>query len=391
MEEVFDVAAEKAAAEQATFELQVARADLFKALRTIGGVIESAQILPILSHVKLEATEAELTLYATDSEVELVSTVPLRIPVNQPVAVTVPGKKLLEVCRTLPDDSLISLICSNNWVKIKASGNIEFDLSALPANGFPLIKLQQESSTYKIQEDKIYSLLSGCAFAMAQHDVRHFLNGMFFSFSGTDIKITATDGHRLAIDSVATSLQQECGIKSAIVPRKAVLELIRLMESTESDIDVTVTEQHIKITTEKFMLSTRLLEGSYPDCQRLIPDLNGEKAVVSRLLFKDALNRAAVLAKEKYSGVRLAFSSGTLKVSANNSDNERAQESFSIDYHGGDIVMAFNISYLLDVINVLATGNIVFILSDPKKHVLIQAVGSDEDSSALYVVMPMTL
>lgn len=393
MVDVFDFAEapESTVVEQA-FDIVVERSPLLAALKKVSGVVENSQILQILSHIKLQVQGETLTVVATDSEVELVSTIRILQPVEGTFAITVPGKKLLDVCRTLPEGASIAFSCSRSWVKIRATDSIEFTLSALPSEGFPVIRLQESGQKFVVPRAAGVALLQNAAFAMAHNDVRHFLNGMLFTFADNTLKVTATDGHRLAIDFAAMqATEQSDSPVSAIVPRKAILELVKLVDASEGDLTITVTDQHIRVDADSFVLSTRLLEGAYPDCERLIPDYDGTKAIVSRLLFKQALSRAAVLAKEKYHGVRLSFLPGELRVSSTNAENEKAEEAFPIDYEGETIVMAFNIGYLLDVVNVLTSTDIDFVLSDPQKCVLLKSYGEGGSEDALYVVMPMTL
>ncbi|MBT4884961.1 MAG: DNA polymerase III subunit beta [Legionellales bacterium] len=393
MEDVFDFAeVQESTVVEQEFELVVDRSCFLSALKTVSGVVENSQILQILSHIKMIAKGDMLTVMATDSEVELVSSFKMLKKVEGEFAITVPGKKLLDVCRTLPDGASITMYCARNWVKICASDNIEFTLSALPSEGFPVIRMGTEGRSFSLQKADFTSLLGSSSFAMAHSDVRHFLNGMLFTFSDDVLKVTATDGHRLAIDFASLAAGDGAdGDAVAIIPRKAVLELAKLIDSAEGEVAVTVTPQHVKVVTESFVLSTRILEGDYPDCEKLIPDYDGTKAIVSRVLFKQALSRAAVLAKEKYHGVRLSFSDGQLKISSTNSDNEKAEEVFQVEYDGEEISMAFNISYLLDVVNVLSATDIDFVLSDPQKCVLLKEYGDGGCKDALYVVMPMTL
>ena len=391
--EVFDVSVGDSTVLEQEFDIRVGSKELLTALKTVIGVVESSQILQILSHVKIIARNGTLTIISSDSEVELISTLPLLTKISGEFSITLPGKKLFDICRTLPVGVEVALFCTKNWVKIRATENIEFTLSALPAEGFPIIRFSSDASSFTLSTKSMSLLLGSSSFAMAHNDVRHFLNGMLLTFSSDNVKVTATDGHRLAIDFARLD-SNDCSDApiSSIVPRKAVLELAKLIDVTdEGQVNISVTKYHIRVVTDKFILTTRLLEGEYPDCERLIPDYDGTKAIVSRALFKQALSRAAILAKEKYHGVRLSFSSGQLKISSQNSDNEKAFESFDIEYDGGDISIAFNISYLLDVVNVLSSSEIDFILSDPQKCVLLKEYGEGENTNSLYVVMPMTI
>jgi DNA polymerase-3 subunit beta len=392
MDDVFDVSAPESTVVEQEFIIQVGGKDLLRSLKTVVGVVESSQILQILSHVKLVASGNILTITASDSEVELVSSVAMRQSVSGEFSITVPGKKLFDICRTLPEGVDVSMQCTRSWVKVRAAESIEFTLSALPAEGFPLIRVSDDVNRFSLKMQSFALVLGSSSFAMAQSDVRHFLNGMLLSFSQDNLKVTATDGHRLAIDFADLESAVDVDVINAIVPRKAILELLKLVDvSSDVDVSIAVTNHHIKVEGDGFTLTTRLLEGDYPDCERLIPDYDGTKAIVSRSQFKQALSRAAVLAKEKYHGVRLSFGGGQLKISSQNSDNEKAFESFDIDYNGEDITIAFNISYLLDVVNVLAAEDIDFVLSDPQKCVLLKDLGETDTQNALYVVMPMTI
>jgi DNA polymerase-3 subunit beta len=381
-----DFLAESSSAEM-DFSIKVGRDILLDALKTISGVVDSSQVLQILSHIKLTAIDDTLHLVATDSEVEMSCSVPMLEKVHAKATVAVPGRKLLDICRSLPSSSAVNLAVESGWAKIIGSGNIEFTLAILPIDGFPVIDIHQESKVFKICESDLSDLLQASSFAMAQHDVRHFLNGMMMSFSASSLKAIATDGHRLAIDA-ANLIEGGSGEDKALVPRKAILELARLLDSRDSEVVITLAPQHISFATERFSLSTCLLEGSYPDCSKLIPSLDGAKAVVAKSEFKSALGRAAVLAKEKHHGVRLSFAAGSMQISSHNSDNEKTHEVVSISYSAEDMIIAFNIAYLADVMNVIKSEQVEFILSGAQNSILIKC---GNESEALYVVMPMTI
>jgi DNA polymerase III subunit beta len=369
------------------FTIEVGRDILLDALKTIGGVVDQAQVLQILSHIKLTASGDKLHLVATDSEVEMSCSIPMLKKVDSIAAVAIPGRKLLDICRSLPSDSVVNISCESGWAKIVGSGNIEFTLAILPIDSFPVIAMQKDIKLFKIYESNLSSLLQSSSFAMAQHDVRHFLNGMMMRFSASSLKVIATDGHRLAID-VANLVDGGADGVATIVPRKAVLELARLLDSRDAEVLITIASQHISFATDRFALSTCLLEGSYPDCSKLIPSSDGAMATVARSEFKSALSRAAVLTKEKHHGVRLAFSEGSMQISSNNSDNEKTHEVVAISYSSEDMVIAFNIAYLADVMNVIKSDSVEFILTGAQNSILIKCGGQ---SDALYVVMPMTL
>lgn len=370
------------------FAIKVGRDILLDALKTIGGVVDQAQVLPILSHVKLTASGSKLHLVATDSEVEMSCSIPMLEQVGGSAAVAVPGRKLLDICRSLPADAVVDITCEAGWAKVVGSGNIEFTLAVLPADGFPAIASLDGSYVFKICESDLTGLLKASSFAMAQHDVRHFLNGMMMQFSASTLKVFATDGHRLAMD-VANLLEGGGCDVSVIIPRKAVLELARLLDGRNEEVVITLAPQHISFATERFALATCLLEGPYPDCGKLIPSTDdGYKALVSRSEFKSALSRAAVLAKEKNHGVRLFFAPGSMQISSHNSDNEKTHEVVAIKYSAAEANLAFNTSYLADVMNVIKSDEVEFIITGAQNSILIKC---QDQSEALYVVMPLTL
>lgn len=372
---------------EVNFAIKVGRDILFEALKTIGGVVDQAQVMQILSHVKLTASEDKLHLVATDSEVEMSCSIPMLEKVSGSSAVAVPGRKLLDICRSLPSSSEVNIFCEDGWAKIVGAKGIEFTLAVLPAGGFPVINVGKDSKVFKICEGDLSGLLQASSFAMAQHDVRHFLNGMLMQFSAATLKVIATDGHRLATD-VANLVEGESADVSAIVPRKAVLELARLLESKDAEVLITLTPNHISFATDRFTLATCLMEGEYPDYNRLIPSEDGARGAISRAEFKSALSRAAVLAKEKNHGVRLVFSAGSMQISSHNSDNEKTHEVVAIDYSAEDITVAFNLGYLADVMNVIKTERVGFVLTGRGSSLLI---GSSDEGEAFYVVMPMTI
>ena len=221
-----------------------------------------------------------------------------------------------------------------------------------------------------------------------RHDVRHFLNGMLFSFNNGGLSITATDGHRMAMGKF--SLEGCDSSSQAIIPRKAVAELARLLSSSAATLKILFSADHIRFEATEFVLSTRLIDGSFPACEGLIPE-GGDKAVLPRMLLKQALSRAAVLAKERYHGAKLHFSSNLLRICSNNSDNEKTNESFAINYTGEDLTLAFNISYLSDVVNAITSDSVEVVLVGSDKSVLIKPYVDGESADFLYVVMPMTL
>ncbi|MFO2101598.1 DNA polymerase III subunit beta [Pseudomonas aeruginosa] len=363
----------------------IQREALLKPLQLVAGVVERRQTLPVLSNVLLVVEGQQLSLTGTDLEVELVGRVVLE-DAAEPGEITVPARKLMDICKSLPNDVLIDIRVGEQKLLVKA-GRSRFTLSTLPANDFPTVEEGPGSLNFSIAQSKLRRLIDRTSFAMAQQDVRYYLNGMLLEVNGGTLRSVATDGHRLAMCSLDAQIPSQ-DRHQVIVPRKGILELARLLTEQDGEVGIVLGQHHIRATTGEFTFTSKLVDGKFPDYERVLPR-GGDKLVVGdRQQLREAFSRTAILSNEKYRGIRLQLSNGLLKIQANNPEQEEAEEEVQVEYNGGNLEIGFNVSYLLDVLGVIGTEQVRFILSDSNSSALVHE--ADNDDSA-YVVMPMRL
>jgi DNA polymerase-3 subunit beta len=367
-------------------DIVVQREALLKPLQAVSGVVEKKQTLPILSNVLLAIKDGKLLLTGTDLEVELIGFVSIESQSTDGTT-TVSARKLFDICRTLPEGSLLRLSLENNYLVVR-TGESCFMLNTLPAQEFPNLEDSHYSAQFTIKQTQLKSLLTKTYFAMGQQDVRHYLNGAFLEINQQAIKCVAADGHRLALTSIQAETIGNIEAK-IILPRKSVLELIRLLAS-DNDYDVTVFvgDHRARFVTSDVIFSTKLINAQYPDYQRLIPKGN-ITATGDRESIKQALTRASILSNEKFRGVRFQLEPSKLRITANNTDQEQAEDAVALDYEGSQMEIGFNVAYLLDVVSAVTTKAIRCVFTSPNDGVLIEPVDVDEQS--IYVVMPMRL
>lgn len=363
----------------------IQREALLKPLQLVAGVVERRQTLPVLSNVLLVVEGQQLSLTGTDLEVELVGRVTLE-DVAEPGEITVPARKLMDICKSLPADAQIDIRVDEQKLLVKA-GRSRFTLSTLPANDFPSVEEAAGSLTLAVPQAQLRRLIERTSFAMAQQDVRYYLNGMLLEVQSGLIRAVATDGHRLAMCSMQAGIQQE-GKHQVIVPRKGILELARLLTEQDSDVSIVLGQHHIRATTGEFTFTSKLVDGKFPDYERVLPRGGDKLVVADRQVLREALSRTAILSNEKYRGIRLTLNNELLKIQANNPEQEEAEEEIAVEYVGSSLEIGFNVSYLLDVLGVMATEKVRLLLSDANSSALLQE--SDNDDSS-YVVMPMRL
>ncbi len=363
----------------------IQREALLKPLQLVAGVVERRQTLPVLSNVLLVVEGQQLSLTGTDLEVELVGRVTLEEPAEAG-EITVPARKLMDICKSLPSDALIDIRIDEQKLLVKA-GRSRFTLSTLPANDFPTVEEGPGSFTLNLPQAKVRRLIERTSFAMAQQDVRYYLNGMLLEVSTGVLRAVATDGHRLAMCSMQAEIEHD-GRHQVIVPRKGILELARLLTEQEAEVGIVLGQHHIRATTGEFTFTSKLVDGKFPDYERVLPR-GGDKLVIGeRQSLREAFSRTAILSNEKYRGIRLTLAAGLLKIQANNPEQEEAEEEVAVDYNGGNLEIGFNVSYLLDVLGVMTTDQVRLTLSDSNSSALVQEAGNDDSA---YVVMPMRL
>lgn len=363
----------------------ISREQLLKPLQQVAGVVERRQTLPVLSNVLMVLDGNRLSLTGTDLEVELVATIEMEqeFPASE---ITIPAKKLLDICKALSDQAEITFQQDDQKILIK-SGRSRFSLATLPANEFPNLEHTDGAVEFDINQNYLKQLIDRTGFAMAQQDVRFYLNGLMLELSQNKIRAVATDGHRLALSDAQIQLDVEQS-NQYIVPRKGILEVSRLFTDADSDVHVSISSNHICVETEFLRFTSKLVDGKFPDYQRVLPK-QGDKIVIGdKDEMKKSFSRVAILSNEKYRGVRIKLESGNLKTVANNPEQEEAEENIAVDYEGEQLEIGFNVSYLLDVLNVIKSDQVNIALSDSNSSALVM---DNEDDSALYVVMPMRL
>ncbi len=351
----------------------------------VSGAIERKHTLPILSNVLIETSLDSVKFTGTDMEVELVaSTQPDNV--IQAGAITVPAKKLFDICRSLPGDAEIELKVDGHSAIVK-SGKSRFSLSTLPASDYPNLEEWQSEDQIEIGRHTLRALIERINFSMANQDVRYYLNGMSFELESDIIRTVATDGHRLALaqQPVTSGVKEQ---KQVIVPRKAVLEILRLVEDDNELLQIHLGNNHIRIIDKNFVFTSKLVDGRFPDYRRVLPQGGDKTIVADKNMLKEVFQRVSILSNEKFKGVRLNLSQGELLVSANNPEQEQAEETALVDYNGGDLEIGFNVSYIIDVLNNITTDTVKIMLADANSSALIEGF---DDPSSLYVVMPMKL
>lgn len=365
----------------------ISREALLKPLHLAAGVVERRQTLPILANVLLVLNGKRLSITGTDLEVELVGHVDLENAPDSQGEVTVPARKLVDICKSLPDGSLLEFALDEQRLVIR-SGRSRFTLSTLPASDFPSVQDSPGSVELQLKQSDLKRLIERTGFAMAQQDVRYYLNGMLWEVAPASLRAVATDGHRLAMCTLAREIQVVSEGLQVILPRKGVTELSRLLGEEDGTVTIVIGSNHFRANTGGFQFTSKLVDGKFPDYERVLPRVTSKIVYGDREELRHAFSRASILSNEKYRGVRMNLSAGSLRIVANNPEQEEAEEEVSVDYLGETLEIGFNVSYLLDVLGVLSERNIKLSMSDSNSSVLMEEA---EAGDSLYVVMPMRL
>ncbi len=367
-------------------QFEIAREALIKPLQLVTGVVERRQTLPVLSNVLLALDKKQLSLTGTDLEVEITGSVEVDSAASDG-EITVPARKLMDICKSLPDSATLKIQHDDDKLKIQ-SGRSRFSLSTLPATDFPGVEESSGALEFAVSKELLKAMLHNTNFAMAQQDVRYYLNGMLIEVSPDHLRVVSTDGHRLAMqtEDLKAGVSDTTGV---IVPRKGILELSRLLsEGDEEDVKVIIRSNHVRATMANFTFTSKLVDGKFPDYNRVLPKGGDKNVIAAREQLRDSLNRTAILSNEKFRGIRMILSDDELKIVANNPEQEEAEETVPVEYRGDSLEIGFNVMYLVDVLNVLDSDSVHVIVSDPNSSALLQ---SSENSNATYVVMPMRL
>jgi DNA polymerase-3 subunit beta len=363
-------------------KLTATREELLAPLQSVIGVVERRQTMPVLANVLLSARDGRLSITGTDLEVELVAAA--KVGLEQPGDITVPGRKLLDIFRALPDGVSVTLSTEGERMIVRA-GRSRFTLSTLPAAEFPVVEEINAAQTLSLPQGEFRRLIDKTHFSMAQQDVRYYLNGLLLETQDSMLRAVATDGHRLALSEMTLSAQVKAG--QVIVPRKGILELQRIL-GTEGSVELAIGTNHVRAQIGDIRFSSKLIDGRFPEYGRVIPNSPPKRVEADRELLRQALQRTAILSNEKYRGIRLGVKTDLLTVQAHNPEQEEAEDQVEVVYAGDEVEIGFNVNYLLDALSAIEGDKVEIGLADANSSCLIHAPGLTQTR---YVVMPMRL
>ena len=365
--------------------LKATQEKVLSALQSVAGIVERRHTLPILANVMIRKTGSQIQLTTSDLEIQIRTSAVLDGDAGN-FTTTVGARKLIDILRTMPSDQSVSLESSQNKLILKG-GKSRFTLQSLPAEDFPLV---QEAANFgpvfSVPQKTLKALLSQVSFAMAVHDIRYYLNGILFVAEGKQLSLVATDGHRLAFSSA--TLDVEVPRQEVILPRKTVLEMQRLLSDKEGAIEMQFAGNQAKFSFEGMEFVTKLVEGKFPDYNRVIPKNHKNIITLGRTTLLASLQRTAILTSEKFKGVRLNIEPGTLRVASNNAEQEEAVDELDIHYAGDAIEIGFNVTYLIDALTNMAQDMVKIELADSNSSALLTI---PDDAAFKYVVMPMRI
>ncbi len=364
-------------------KFSVSRELLLAPLQSVMGVVERRQTMPILANVLLSARNNKLSVTGTDLEVELVASTDVAL--DQAGDITVPGRKLLDIVRTLPEKANVVITKDGEKIILKA-GRSRFSLSTLAATEFPLIEDINTKQTLRISRAAARRLIDKTHFAMAQQDVRYYLNGTLLECSGKTLRAVATDGHRLSL-AEAELLEAVTGTQQVIVPRKGILELQRILVG-DGELELSIGTNHVRAKIGEIRFTSKLIDGKFPEYSRVVPANPPRTMSAARDGFRSALQRTSILSNEKYRGVRLTFGANLLKIQAHNPEQEEAEDEMEVSFAGDELEIGFNVTYLLDALAAIDADSVEVGLTDSNSSCVIRAPG---DTAVKFVVMPMRL
>lgn len=361
----------------------ISRSEILKPLQYIIGAVERRHTMAILGNVLLQIENRRMQMTTTDLEIELVSHCFLID--GEDGSITLPARKLFDICRSLPEEAEISLKIENERALL-FSGASRFSLVTLPAREFPNLDEFVPQSQFTLSQAQLKGLLVHTSFAMAQQDVRYYLNGLLLEAESSQVTAVATDGHRLALAKLHTEVGT--GSHAVIVPRKAIMELVKGLDETESTVQISLGTQSIRFEFNDVRFTAKLIDGKFPDYKRVVPTDGDKNLNVSRETFRQVLQRVSILSNDKYRGVRICLDKGVLRAESHNPEQEEAQVDMSVEYNGDVLDIGFNLTYLMDVISTTDGNSLNLTFNDSNSSVLIT---DPSEPSALYVIMPMRL
>ena len=360
------------------------KAQIVDSLQNAAAVAERRQTIPILANLRLKTVDGKLEVTATDLEIQI-KTFSELVEIEEEGETTVSARKMSELCRSLPEGENLNFSLSNGKLTVSSS-NFHADFATISSDDFPEIEINEEQTPITVESSVLKRLLSKTSFSMASQDVRYYLNGMLLEIIGNKINGVSTDGHRLAFSS-ATTNAADLEVRN-ILPRKAVLELSKLLSPNEGTVELLIGASYVDVRSENLSFSSKLIDGKYPDYNKVFPTGEPLPLEISKEILQSALSRASVLSNEKYRGVRFQLSQNKLKLTANNPEQESAEEEVDVIYKGSDLEVGFNIGYLLDVLNSIESETVSFEFYGEDSSCIIKEQNSEDD---VYVIMPMRL
>lgn len=365
--------------------LKSSQEKVLSTLQAVAGIVERRHTLPILANVLLRKNGGQVEFTTSDLEIQVRTTAEFDGDAGN-FSTTVGARKLIDILRTLPADQTVSLTSNQNKLTL-TGGKSRFTLQTLPAEDFPLVQEAADfGPAFSVPQKSLKSLINQVHFAMAVHDIRYYLNGILFVAEGKSLTLVATDGHRLAL--AQATLEVEMPKQEVILPRKTVLELQRLLKDEDTPIELRFAGNQAKFSFSGMEFVTKLVEGKFPDYNRVIPKNHKNHVTLGRVSLLASLQRAAILTSEKFKGVRVNIEPGTLRIASSNAEQEEAKEELEIDYGGDSIEIGFNVTYLMDALSNMNQDMVTVSLADANSSALVTI---PEQSGFKYVVMPMRI
>ena len=364
-------------------KFSIERAALLTALGHVQNVVERRNTIPILSNVLMSADDGRLTLVATDLDIEVSETT--QASVGTSGQVTAPAHTLYEIARKLPDGAQVSFSIGVDGRLEVDAGRSHFTLPLLPPADFPAMTADGFTHSFAMPAAALARLIDKTKFAISTEETRYYLNGIYMHASGDKLRTVATDGHRLALAETDIPAGAE-GLPGVIVPRKTVAELRRLLDSVSGDVAVSVSEAKIKFGLGDAVLTSKLIDGTFPDYDRVIPKNNDKELVLDNSVFAKAVDRVATISAEKSRSVKMSLSEDSLKLAVNNPESGMAHEDLIVDYSAEPLEIGFNAKYLLDVSGQIGGDSLIMHLADPAAPALVK---DPDDAGALFVLMPL--
>ncbi len=367
--------------------VRTSRETLLKPLQAVAGIIERRHTLPILSNVLIQRDGSRLAFVATDIEIEISADTSTQAEGGDGKLLTVGARKLLDILRALPEGAEVTLAQGEKRLQLK-SGKSRFQLQTLPPEDFPRLAAPEGAAVaLSLPQKALKGLLALVQYAMAQQDIRYYLNGLLMVIDAGELRMVATDGHRLAVATREVAAEG-LGRQEVILPRKTIIELTKLLADTDDPVAIELSASQARFRFGGVLLASKLIDGKFPDYQRVIPSAHPKQLRINRQLLAQALQRAAILTSDKFRGVRWVLGEGSLRISCTNTEQEEAQDELDVDYKGEALDVGFNVQYLLDVLNNLEVEEIEVALGDANSSALV-TVPSRTDFK--YVVMPMRI